>query len=115
MEKIRKHHSDQVSKNQEQVTATGNLFMSEKEMQIMNSKEDWTEELELLFPKNIEIAQSSNVGSRQSLEKPDMKKVPSASKPKNNKSEIKKLKKKVNFHVVVKNTKLYRSLIYANL
>jgi len=30
--------------------------MSEKEMQIMNSKEDWTEELELLFPKNIEIA-----------------------------------------------------------
>lgn len=44
-----------------------------------------------------------------------MKKVPSASKPKNNKSEIKKLKKKVNFHVVVKNTKLYRSLIYANL
>lgn len=84
-------------------------------MQIMGSKEDWTEELELLFPKNVEISQTANVGSRQSLDKGEMKKQLGNQKGKNNKGELKKLKKKVNFHVVVKNTKLYRALIYANL
>ena len=30
------------------------------------------------------------------------------------KSDNKKLKKKVNFHVVVKNTKLYRALLFSD-
>jgi hypothetical protein len=86
----------------------------------MNKEEALTAELDLLFPKNHVL--SNNVNSSASLEKlkssgNDGKSISKGSKRVNSimlKTDNKKLRKKVNFHVIVKNTKLYRAVLFSD-
>lgn len=89
-----------------------------------NKDEVLTAELDLLFPKNHVLSNNVNTAtnSSASLEKlknsgNDGKNISKGSKRVNSimlKTDNKKLRKKVNFHVIVKNTKLYRAVLFSD-